>query len=161
MDVPQLVEISTDPRIVDFTSIPGWDTSTAERWVDAQGLAASAGTGLRLAVCAPGNDEALGGVQLKAPDWEERRTEVGYWLRESARGRGLASSAMRELIGYARGELGFERFELYIYPENESSQALARRCGFEREALLHRYVVWEGKRDDMELWALVADDISD
>jgi RimJ/RimL family protein N-acetyltransferase len=112
-----------------------------------------------LAVCAPGDDEALGGVQIKAPDWEERRTEAGYWLRAHAQGRGLAFAGTRELVKYARDELGVERFELYIYPENERSKLLARRCGFRYEALLHSYVVWEGKRDDMELWSLVPGDI--
>ena len=159
-DVPQLVAAGADQLIVDSTSIPRWDASTAEAWIEAQRLAALAGTGLCLAVCAPGDDEALGGVQLKAPDWEELRSEAGYWLCEGARGRGLAFAAMRELVSYAHAELGVQRFELFIYPENEPSRSLARRCGFKREALLDSYVIWEGKRDDMELWALVLDDVT-
>ena len=154
-DVPALVLAAADPHIENFTSIPRWDKNTAKQWVSAQRLAAYAGTGLCLAVCAPGTDEALGGVQLKGPDCEERRSEAGYWLSAGGRGRGLAFAAMRELVAYARGELGGERFELYIYPGNEPSRLLARRCGFRYEAFLCGYVMWEGKRDDMELWALL------
>ena len=94
-DVPALVEAGADPYIANSTSIPHWDASTAEQWVDAQRFAARAGTGLRLAVCAPGGDEVIGGVQLKAPDWEERRTEAGYWLCDGARGRGVELTCPR------------------------------------------------------------------
>lgn len=154
-DVPFLVETAADPRIADYTTIPRWAAAGASAWVEAQRLAALAGTGLCLAVCAPGSDQPLGGVQLMSPDWEERRSEAGYWLSDGARGRGLAFAAMRELIGYAHVELGVQRFELFIDLGNEPSRSLARRCGFQREALLDRHVARGDHRDDMELWSLV------
>jgi L-amino acid N-acyltransferase YncA len=46
------------------------------------------------------------------------------------RRRGLASSALTLLSGYAHGTLGLRRLLLRIDPANTGSTAVARRCGY-------------------------------
>ena len=70
-----------------------------------------------------------------APEIERRaRTiELGYMVVPEARGRGVASEALRQLTTWAFGE-GAERLELVITPENVASQRVAERCGYVRES---------------------------
>ena len=45
-------------------------------------------------------------------DWENRTTEVGYWLGEEFQGKGLATAACRALVDHAFGELGLNRVSI-------------------------------------------------
>ena len=66
---------------------------------------------------------------------------MGYRLAEPARGRGVATEAVRLLAGWALGVLRLERLELMIHPENTASQRVAERCGFKREGLLRSHML--------------------
>lgn len=57
---------------------------------------------------------------------------VGYWLLPVARGRGLATSAVRLLSAWSAKELGLARVRLTTSPDNERSQRVAERSGFRR-----------------------------
>ena len=57
---------------------------------------------------------------------------VGYWLLPAARGRGLATSAVRLISTWAMRELGIANVRLTTAPDNERSQRVAERSGFRR-----------------------------
>jgi RimJ/RimL family protein N-acetyltransferase len=80
---------------------------------------------------------------------------AGYWLSPAARGRGLATRAVRLLARWAFGELGLARLELTCGPDNEASQQVAERCGFTREGLLRSHVPFKGGRRDSVLYSLL------
>ena len=67
------------------------------------------------------------------PGINERRDpdalEVGYSIFERHRGRGLATDALRALMGWA-GERGITRFVASVSPENAPSLAIVRKLGF-------------------------------
>ena len=60
---------------------------------------------------------------------------VGYWLRASARGKGLMTEAVRAVVKWARDECGIELLCLWTHPDNRASQAVAERAGFVRVGL--------------------------
>jgi RimJ/RimL family protein N-acetyltransferase len=61
---------------------------------------------------------------------ERADAEVGYWLAESARGRGLARRAVALLCDWALGSFGLRRLHLLVDRDNDGSHAVARSCGF-------------------------------
>lgn len=69
-------------------------------------------------------------VNLRADD----RTigSVGYWLLPAARGRGLATRAVRLISRWAVSELGIKRLLLTTDPANALSQRVAARSGFKK-----------------------------
>ena len=58
--------------------------------------------------------------------------EVGYWLLERARGRGLATRAVRLVVTWATGDAGLRRLTIVVDGGNERSQRVAERSGFHR-----------------------------
>jgi RimJ/RimL family protein N-acetyltransferase len=70
--------------------------------------------------------------------WMNRRAgdpgtgAVGYWLLPSARGRGLATRAVRLVSGWVTTELGITKLRLTTAPDNDRSQRVAERSGFRR-----------------------------
>jgi RimJ/RimL family protein N-acetyltransferase len=82
---------------------------------------------------------------------------VGYWLLPAARGRGLATRAVRLLSRLAVGELGIVHLRLLTEPANERSQRVAERCGFRRVALLPAHGQVDGRPVDHVLFELPLD----
>jgi RimJ/RimL family protein N-acetyltransferase len=66
--------------------------------------------------------------------------EVGYHLRTTLQGRGLASEAAAACRDYARDVLGLERLIAIIDPRNRPSQRVAEKLGMslERDSDDHR-----------------------
>ncbi|MCX7621323.1 MAG: GNAT family N-acetyltransferase [Acidimicrobiales bacterium] len=54
----------------------------------------------------------------------------GYWITPAARGRGIATRALRLLTGWALGELGLGVVLLEIRPDNDRSIRVAQACGY-------------------------------
>jgi RimJ/RimL family protein N-acetyltransferase len=69
-----------------------------------------------------------GGVHARLADTSRR--EVGYWLRTSARGNGLATEAVRTIARQAILSLGLAAVEIHSSSRNLASQRVALRAGF-------------------------------
>jgi RimJ/RimL family protein N-acetyltransferase len=74
----------------------------------------------------------VGKVWVNIREADKSTGFVGYWLLPVARGRGLATSAVRLISAWAMRELGLRRLRLTTAPENERSQRVAERSGFRR-----------------------------
>ena len=145
-----LVQRFSWPRVTPYTPVD------ARAFFAAQQRDRLDGSAISFALVAPDDDEAvLGGASLYGVDRAERRAIVGYWLVEDARGRGVASHAVRLLAAWSFDQLGIARLELTCAPENTASQALAERCGFTREGVLRSHMVFKGARRDTVMYSLL------
>ena len=96
-----------------------------------------------------------GGGSLYDVDLEQSRAAVGYWLAPAARGRGVATHAVRLLARWAFSGLGLARLELTCGPDNEASQRVAARCGFVREGVLRSHIAFKGDRRDTVVFSVL------
>ena len=106
--------------------------------------------------------EVLGGSGLHTRVGDAA-LEIGYWLRASAVGRGLATETAAALTRVAFACFGVDRVEIRVDPENEASCRVARRLGYERDALLRRRLPPHepgGPRRDALVFTLFADGLA-
>ncbi len=68
-------------------------------------------------------------------DWQGRQCDTGYWVRQSAQGRGFATEAANALVRYGFGALGMRRIGLTHSGGNEASRRIAERLGFSFEGI--------------------------
>lgn len=68
-------------------------------------------------------------------DWHARIFEIGYWVRKTAQGRGIATEAAHALTRYAFQELAARKVIIAHAAGNDPSAAVIRKLGFEREAI--------------------------
>jgi len=80
---------------------------------------------------------------------------VGYWLLPAARGRGLATGAVRVVSRWALREMGLTRLRLTTEPENERSRRVAERSGFRETGFLHHRATIDGRLIDQVVYELV------
>ena len=97
----------------------------------------------------------LGGGSLNNVDLREGRAAIGYWLAPHARGRGIATHAVRLIAGWAFRDLQVARLELTCGPDNVASQRVAERCGFTREGVLRSHLPFKGARRDTVVFSLL------
>ncbi|GAA1573762.1 hypothetical protein GCM10009789_29000 [Kribbella sancticallisti] len=105
----------------------------------------------------------LAGVPGPVGNVEIRRTSPGVgsvsWTTyKPYRGQRVARRAVRLLVVYAFGELGMERLQAEVDPENRASARVAIRSGFRREGLLRGGAVLQGERRDVAVYGLRRDD---
>lgn len=86
--------------------------------------------------------------------------EIGYWLIERARGRGLGSRAVDLVARWAVADAQLARVEALVEPENIASQRVPERVGFRREGLLRSYLVFERRRADALIYSLLPSDLT-
>ena len=72
--------------------------------------------------------EFLGLMALVNLDLDTAEAEAGYITASRARGRGVATRALRLLSAWAFAELPLERIELLIDVANPASEVVAQRC---------------------------------
>ncbi len=92
-----------------------------------------------------------GGVQVRQR--EEVVAELSYWVFPPFRGRGYATRGLRLACAWAPTELGVERLELYIEPDNEASRAAARAAGFVERGVLRQHERIGASLRDMILYS--------
>lgn len=83
--------------------------------------------------------------------------EVAYLAGPDGRGRGLMTRAVRLLCDWLFSA-GVGRIEVRTHPDNEPSQRLAERCGFQREGLERKSIWLHGQRADAIVWSLLPGD---
>jgi RimJ/RimL family protein N-acetyltransferase len=113
------------------------------------------GSRIDYAVTERRHDVAVGAVIASRRHRENY--EIAYLAGEAGRGRGLMTRAVSLLCTYLLEE-GVGRLELRTHPDNEDSQRLAERCGFQREGRERSSIWLHGRRQDAIVWSLLPGD---
>ena len=102
----------------------------------------------------------LGGVGLNFINRIHQCANLGYWVRSSQTGRGVASAATRLAARFALKQLGFQRIEILAAIGNHASQRVAEKAGATREGTLRKRLLVNGQPQDAVLYSLVAEDFN-
>jgi len=143
-DLPQLVEAFGDAEVTRISGMtrfgePPYGENHAIAWLDRQREARADGRRMMLAIELAGS--LAGTIDIDLANAGQGRGELGYWVTEPYRGRGIARRAIRRVSDYATGELGLARIEILVEPHNVASCRAAEAAGFTREGIL-RHAQW-------------------
>jgi len=156
--VPDFERLLEDPEVVRNTRVPSspppdfaslWVGRSVEGWQD--------GSRAGFAILSP-EATFLGFGGLVDLDLDAGQGEIGYVVAPEARGRGVASRALRLITGWAIDELGLERVELHIDPENTASIRVAERCAYVREGVLRSLHFKDAIRADTAIYSMLPAD---
>jgi ribosomal-protein-alanine N-acetyltransferase len=111
--------------------------------------------GVRLALVSKATGELIGTCGLFAWNREWRKCSVFYELAEEAQGKGFMREALHAAFSWGFREMGLNRIEAQIHPDNAPSIRLAEQLGFRQEGLLREVARCDGKfRDLLQLGLL-------
>ena len=146
-----------DPEIVRWTDVPADQSEQlAREYVAETELARRAGLTVALAIADAASGALLGACDIRRPDRTDPAIgELGYLLAGEARGRGLATRAIWLLTDWSFRELGMQRLQALVHPDNVASARLLQRLGFTREGVLRRYRSGDQCREDRAVYAVM------
>ncbi|WP_336771941.1 GNAT family N-acetyltransferase [Paenibacillus sp. MMO-58] len=93
------------------------------------------------------------GFNLWSP--KHRRAEVGYELLPESWRNGYASEAISAVLRYGFQELKLNRIGAVVFTDNEASNQLLTKLGFQQEGVLRDYMVQYGKAHDTYIYSLL------
>jgi RimJ/RimL family protein N-acetyltransferase len=154
-----LAGLLLDPAVVLNTRLPDPpEEGFEERWLEAYEAGTADGTRDGYAILDAETGEFLGVAGLVTIERESNQAEIGYVVVRRARGRGIATRALRLVTDYALDQVGLERVQLLINADNEASVAVAERCGYRHEGLFRSLYMKPGRRTDMLVYARLPGD---
>lgn len=133
---------------------PGYSQAEAHEWVTSCERKFREGTEFEFVISNPAGD-FLGVCGLNSINEVYRLANLGYWLRTSATGRGIATVAVRQVIEFAFRRANLGRLEIVCAVGNKRSQRVAEKVGALREAVLHDRLVLHGQAHDAVLYAVL------
>jgi ribosomal-protein-serine acetyltransferase len=133
---------------------PGYRLEEAAEWVRRCGTLWQEGREYNFAIV----DKAsrfLGGCGLNQIQRDHRLANLGYWVRASEVGRGVATAAVRELRHFAFSQTDLIRLEIVAALGNAASRRVAEKSGAICEAVLRARLILHGKAHDAALYTLL------
>ena len=79
-----------------------------------------------------------GSVGLSQIDRRHQLANVGFWVRRSRVGRGIATAAVQLITDFGLTELGLSRLEFLVAQSNHASQRVAVKVGAKLEGTLRQ-----------------------
>ena len=154
--MPAQLEAFSDPWFERFSDWAPDTEAGARAYVAECERARQRGDRIEFALVEPHDDDfVLGGASLNDVSLEQGRAAIGYWLAPHARGRGVATHAVRLIARWGFEDLRLARLELTCGPDNRASQGVAERCGFTREGVLRSHLPFKGARRDTVVFSLL------
>lgn len=159
-DISWVHQVSLDPRVQQFVQIPTpYRMEHADHFVREMAIAAwDGGQRAEFVVVRTEDGTRLGRVGLGLDG--AGAAQIGYWMDPGARGRGVATAAVRALCRWGFGTLGLGLIEWRAEVGNLASRRVAEKAGFQVEATLRQRLVHRNTRVDAWIGSLVSSELA-
>jgi RimJ/RimL family protein N-acetyltransferase len=153
-DAAAIAAAVQEPDIPRFTMVPSpYTIDDATAFIERSGALWHSGDAAPFVIVEATTGMLLGSVGLHDLGLESSPAHVGYWVAVEARGRGVATRALRLVARWALEDLALPRLEVCVFVENERSQRVAARAGFTREGI-RAFVGHPTGRDELVVFSM-------
>ena len=115
-------------------------------------------TNFVFAVQLKGEKGIIGAVGLHSLDKDHKKIEIGYWLGQNYREKGIMSEAEKAVLEFAFNELNVNKVWGQAIVENKGSNALFNKFGFRKVGICQEELIKDGKKKDAYFWELLRKD---
>ena len=104
-------------------------------------------------------DYIVGVAEMFDYDHNVNMVTIGYRLNDRFWGKGLATKTVRAITGYLFNDIGINRIQAFVMPENIKSLNVLRRNNFVEEGTIRQGFVWKGRGVvDLTLFSMLKSD---
>jgi RimJ/RimL family protein N-acetyltransferase len=108
---------------------------------------------VNLAIC--NNEDIVGLVSLEEYSKDLRVAEIGIWVDPEFHRNGYSSEAAELIIEYGFNELNYHKITARAHSENQGSNKIWHKLGFEQEGELREQAFRESEFCDINLYAIL------
>jgi RimJ/RimL family protein N-acetyltransferase len=134
---------------------PGYSLADAAEWIEAQDRLWAEGWRMGFAFVDSGSGRLLGAGGLNRFDPTHRWANLGYWVRTSAAGAGVATRAVRLISQFGFEIVGLRRIEIAADVDNAASRRVAEKAGARLEGVSRNRLYLRGESFDAAVYGLV------
>jgi RimJ/RimL family protein N-acetyltransferase len=127
------------------------DDTTA--WIEATKVGHADGSMHQFAIIA--NGVFAGGCGIGQINQANQFANLGYWVRTSMAGRGIATAAALKLMSWAFENTRLNRLEIVIAVDNLRSHRVAEKVGARCEGTLRQRLILDGRTVDAVMYSIV------
>ena len=132
----------------------GYSLDEARDWIEKQHELTRQGLAYEFAIL-DGAGRYLGGCGVNQVNKANRFANLGYWVRTTAMGRGVAPAAVHLVADQVFRETDLVRLEIVCAVGNVRSQRVAEKVGAVREGVLRRRLAIPSGLSDAVMFSLV------
>ncbi|ARF16197.1 GNAT family N-acetyltransferase [Sporosarcina ureae] len=111
--------------------------------------------GIRWGIELKKNKGIIGTIGFNAWLPKHKRAEIGYEIHPQQWRKAYTSEAVSEVITYGFDVMGLTRIGAVVFIENEASNKLLGKVGFQQEGVLRNYMHQDGKPYDTYVYSLL------
>ncbi len=137
---------------------PGYSLAESEDWLKTCLADFAAKHAYDFVIYDQNTGKFLGAVALNQIHPLHRFANLGYWVRSSCAGHGIAVTATRLCAQFGFAELHLKRIEIVAAVGNRRSQRVAEKAGATREGLLRQRLAIGEVQHDAVLFSLIPQD---
>ena len=159
-DLADLHEIYADPEVCQYEFFDCWIEEAVEGFIASQSNVRPGDPGVPLVLIVEHRleEKVIGNCQITINSVEDRQGEIGFAFNSRFLGRGLATKAVREALGYGFLRLSLHRIIAAVDARNERSWKLMERLGMRREAHFLHDNLSKGQWVDDFVYAMLEDE---
>jgi ribosomal-protein-serine acetyltransferase len=135
----------------------GYSNAEAAGWVRAAREACITGSSYDFAII-DSSGRYAGGCGINQISRQTGVANLGYWVRSSAAGRGIAPAAVLLLVPWVFDNTPLNRLEIVAAVGNLRSQRVAEKVGAHRDAVLRKRTIVSGLPADAVLYSILRPD---
>ena len=139
---------------------PGYTIEDSRSWIKSR-LGAWGQPDYDFVIIEQATGRFLGAVGLNQINRVHDFANLGYWVRSSAAGRGIALQAVRLCARFGFDELKLHRLEIVVDVDNRRSQRVAEKAGATREGLARQRCKSGDTYRDAVMFSLLPIDLGD
>lgn len=136
----------------------GYSTADASAWIAHCEEAWVTGDQYTFAIFDDTTQKFLGAAGLSHRVREHNFASIGYWVRESARGRGIAARAGRAVATFGFDTIKLTRIEILAAADNQASRRSAENIGARFETIARNRLSTPQGIVDAAVYALIPSD---
>ncbi|SCN21541.1 putative ribosomal N-acetyltransferase YdaF [Clostridium sp. N3C] len=102
--------------------------------------------GIFLGICLNNEPNHIVGVaEIFDYSADTNMVTIGYRLNESYWSKGIATKTVKAMTEYLFRDIGINRVQAFVMPDNIKSQKVLQRNGFDKEGLIRQGYYWKGQ----------------
>ncbi|MFJ8459446.1 GNAT family N-acetyltransferase [Lysinibacillus xylanilyticus] len=111
--------------------------------------------GIKWGIELKGQEGIIGTIGFQEWSTEHRRAEISYALFPESWGKGYAMEAVNRVISFGFQEMDLVRIGAIVFTENDASNKLLTKVGFEKEGILKKYMHQNQVPYDTYIYSLI------
>ena len=157
-DVEAIYSIFSNEQVTKYYGLKTFDhLKQAEDLIEAFATNFQSKRGLRWGIERKGAPGLIGTIGFNLWSPAHNRAEIGYDIHPNYWRLGYASEAVDKIVEYGFQEIALTRIGAIVFVENEASNQLLLRQGFEKEGTLKKYIYQNEQAFDVNVFAKLND----